>query len=54
MIYLNFNFRGLANPIKILALKDLLSKTLVDALFLKETTGDGTSINTILDSILPN
>lgn len=54
MICLSFNCKGLANPIKRLALKELLFTTSIDALFLQETLVDGISINNILNSLLPN
>lgn len=54
MICLTFNCRGLANPDKRLALKELLAQKPIDILFLQETLGDGISVTSLLNSLLPN
>ena len=41
MIFLSFNCRGLANPDKRLALKELIAHKPIDIIFLQETLGDG-------------
>lgn len=53
MIWLSYNYRGLANPKKRLALKMLLKDSYYDILFLQETPGAIDNITRTLHSILP-
>lgn len=53
MIWLSFNYRGLANPNKRLALKHLLHNSNCDILLLQETLGQSDIISKTLHSILP-
>eukprot|EP00253_Pinus_taeda_P001842 PITA_01842 len=54
MICLSFNCRGLANPDKRLALRDLLAQNPFDILFLQEALGVGLEVTTTLTSFLPD
>lgn len=54
MICLSYNCRGLANPDKRLALRDLLTHKPFDILFLQETLGVGLEVSATLSSFLPD
>lgn len=54
MICLSYNCKGLANPDKRLALKELIAQKPIDIIFLQETLGDGESVAKTLNSFLPN
>ena len=54
MICLSFNCRGLANPDKRLALRELIAIKPIDILFLQETLGAGLEVVATLKAFLPD